>query len=219
MEINEIFQSISGEVGIIPQGAIAWFIRFQGCNLRCAWCDTRRAQSTESEDAIVMTPKRISEKIPFGSNVVLTGGEPLLQNQGELWELISLLSDKECIIQVETNGSQKPFLPICHVFDYKTPSSGEQNKMMEYSYFLKCLSFSQTWIKFVIKNQEDLEYSIKILKAFQNIRPDWKGLYIALSVSSGKDVAYITQRIVLELPELISHIIFNFQLHKHFDLK
>lgn len=220
MKVNEIFQSISGEVGGIPQGAVAWFIRFQGCNLKCQWpCDTVYSQLLQTDTLLHMSPEHIAEKIPSHSNVVLTGGEPLLQNPRDLYRLVSLLDNKDCIVQVETNGSQKPFLPICHVFDYKTPSSGEQDKMMSLHHFLECSGFPQTWIKFVIKDPEDLEFTLSILKDFNLLRPGWHGLQMALSIDSGEGVQYAMGRLKETLPSLMHRVVFNFQLHKHFNLK
>ena len=219
MKVNEIFQSISGEVGNIPQGAITWFIRFQGCNLECDWCDTERAQNPD-EYSVSLSPEEIAAAIPENSNVVLTGGEPLLQNKEELHWLVSILDDKGCIIQVETNGSQRPFLPvICHIFDYKTPSSGMQDKMMPLHCFLECPGFSQTWIKFVIKNLEDLEFTISVLKYFDWLTPGWNGLQIALSIDSGEEVQNAMNRLKETFPSMMHKIVFNFQLHKHFNLK
>ena len=218
MKVNEIFQSISGEVGDIPQGAVAWFIRFQSCNLKCNWCDTEQAQEKDAY-AFTLNPEEIAAAIPEDSNVILTGGEPLLQNRRDLISLVSLLDDKGCIIQVETNGSQKPFLPICHVFDYKTPSSGEQDKMMDLHHFLKCYGFSQTWIKFVIKDPEDLEFTISIMNEFHILRPRWHGLQMALSIDSGEGVQCALSQLKETLPSLMHKIVFNFQLHKHFNLK
>lgn len=218
MQINEIFQSISGEVGDIPQGAVAWFIRFQSCNLKCTWCDTEQAQE---KDAYVFTlnPEEIASAIPENSNVILTGGEPLLQNRRDLISLVSFLDDKGCRIQVETNGSLPPFLPICHVFDYKTPSSGMQDKMMRTEFFLECSCFPETWIKFVVKDPEDLEFTIEVLKEFHILRPGWMGLQIALSISSGEGVQYAMGRLKETMPSFMHKIVFNFQLHKHFNLK
>lgn len=182
-------------------------------------CDTERAQNPD-EYSVSLSPEEIAAAIPAYSNVVLTGGEPLLQNKEELHWLVSILDDKGCIIQVETNGSQKPFLPIiCHIFDYKTPSSGMQDKMMPFRCFLECSGFSQTWIKFVIKNLEDLEFTISILKYFDWLRPGWNGLQIALSIDSGEGVQNAMNRLKETFPIMMHKIVFNFQLHKHFNLK
>jgi 7-carboxy-7-deazaguanine synthase len=221
MKVNEIFQSISGEVGDIPQGAVAWFIRFQKCNLSCIWCDTQHAQAVSETElkSANMTPEQIAEQIPRNANVILTGGEPLIQDHRQLYRLVSLLEEKDCLMQVETNGSIKPFLPICHVFDYKTPSSGMPDKMMDLHHFLECYGFPQTWIKFVIKDPEDLEFTLGILKEFALLRPGWHGLQMSISISSGEGVSYAISRLKEAMPSLIHRIVFNFQLHKHFNLK
>jgi len=219
MKINEIFQSISGEVGDIPQGAVAYFIRFQGCSLACTWCDTEQAQKGDNPSAFNFPPDQIAGAIPAKANVILTGGEPLLQNRKDLHTLVSLLEDKECRIQVETNGSLPPFLPICHVFDYKTPSSGMQDKMMRPEFFLECSGFSETWIKFVVKDPEDLEFTLDVLKEFALLRPGWHGIQMSISISSGEGVSYAISRLKETMPSLMHRIVFNFQLHKHFNLK
>jgi organic radical activating enzyme len=185
-------------------------------------CDTKQSQhaqiGNDSNQYMEMTPKYVAEQIPPNSNVVLTGGEPLLQNSEELYSLVSLLNAKECVIQVETNGTQKPFLPVSHILDYKTPSSGEQDKMMPVRDFLYSC-FSDTWIKFVIKCPEDLEFVIRVLKEFELLRPGWERLWMALSIDSGGGVHYAMNRLKEDMPDLIHKIVFNFQLHKHFDLK
>lgn len=218
MQVNEIFMSISGEVGDIPQGAVTWFIRFQGCNLCCSWCDTAQSQR-RSEYIYMLGPEEIANSIPDYSNVVLTGGEPYLQNKQELIRLVSALIEKNCLVQIETNGSCKPYLPICHVFDYKTPSSGMDSKMMPITHFLACSGTGQIWIKFVIKNKEDLEQTIQTIEAFEIQRSQLFGLQISLSVESGEEVSKIINRMKLWRPDLLPHIVFNFQLHKHFALK
>ena len=40
MIVNEIFTSIDGEVNRWGQGILTTFVRLQGCNLRCDYCDT-----------------------------------------------------------------------------------------------------------------------------------------------------------------------------------
>lgn len=78
----------------------AWFIRLAGCNLECSFCDTDfsvRAKLTEKEivdAALSNSPCR---------NVVITGGEPSLQN---LRPLLQLLKKNGCYIAIETNGTQ-----------------------------------------------------------------------------------------------------------------
>jgi len=208
MQVNSIFRSISGEVGVIPQGAVTWFIRMQGCSLNCAWCDTNYAQGFDIGDE--MEALQIAEQIPELSNVVITGGEPLEQDAIELSDLVSLLVVKGCSTQIETNGTTPPFLPVCHVFDYKTPSSGKAKEMMADKYF--GMGPEDSWVKFVVKDGRDLEFSIgKILQARWPVR--W-----ALSVPNGYAVQESIKYIEKRCSWLLPHIVFNFQLHKTFEL-
>jgi len=96
MKINEIFYSIQGEG---PQvGMPTWFIRTTGCNLSCDFCDTKYALKKGKE----MSIKDIKKETNNGcKNVVITGGEPLLQD--DLLDLLKSMSDRKCY--VETNGT------------------------------------------------------------------------------------------------------------------
>ena len=77
MKVIEKFLSINGEG--LKSGELAVFIRFQGCNLRCPYCDTKysyinpKYQELEVEE-IIDYIKSTNVK-----NVTLTGGEPLIQ--------------------------------------------------------------------------------------------------------------------------------------------
>lgn len=95
--INEIFYSIQGEGR--NTGMPAWFIRFAGCNLDCSWCDTDYSKKMEYQ------PKDIWEEINENSckNVVLTGGEPGLQ---DLRPLLRELKARDYYVAIETNGTK-----------------------------------------------------------------------------------------------------------------
>ena len=97
--VNEIFYSIQGEGPNVGKPAI--FLRLAGCNLRCEWCDTRYAmtnvQSPMTNDQLLKKIKKYPCK-----HLVITGGEPLLQQSG-LKELVS--KPKGYYIEIETNGS------------------------------------------------------------------------------------------------------------------
>ena len=77
--IVEKFLSIDGEGP--TAGELATFIRFQGCNLRCSWCDTTYSFEKESIKE-VLSAEEIYEYIKKNKaiNDTLTGGEPLIQN-------------------------------------------------------------------------------------------------------------------------------------------
>ena len=95
--VNEIFESIQGEG--IWTGIPSAFVRLQECNLRCHWCDTKETWSGKAKN---MTSAEILSNIHF-DHVIITGGEPLLHDLTELFELLQNEGKK---IHVETNGTQ-----------------------------------------------------------------------------------------------------------------
>lgn len=132
-KVVEIFQSINGEG--TRAGQLAVFVRFQGCNLSCSFCDTAWANK---EDAAFtwMTEEEIYKRIKQTGikNVTLTGGEPLLQ-EGILSLLELLTKDEALSVEIETNGSVflEPFTKLKNrpifTMDYKLPGSGMEGKM------------------------------------------------------------------------------------------
>jgi 7-carboxy-7-deazaguanine synthase len=99
LNISEIFYSLQGEGA--KTGTPAIFIRFAGCNLNCSFCDTNKDIKEKLSANEIM--ERISE-YP-AENVILTGGEPLMQN---LEDLINKLYSMDYIISLETNGTFYP---------------------------------------------------------------------------------------------------------------
>lgn len=99
-KINEIFHSLQGEG--FHTGTPAVFVRFSGCNLRCAFCDTQH-QAGE-----MMTVQAIVDEInkyPHAPLIVLTGGEPSLYIDEAF---IAELKIKTCkYIAIETNGTRQ----------------------------------------------------------------------------------------------------------------
>lgn len=98
MRINEIFCSIQGEGHFT--GTPAVFIRTSGCNLRCAFCDTRH------EEGQAMTVEEIVRQASSFApqHAVITGGEPSLQK--DLPALVDALHAAGFFVQIETNGTQ-----------------------------------------------------------------------------------------------------------------
>lgn len=167
--IIEKFLSIDGEGP--TAGELATFIRFQGCNLRCSWCDTKYSWSKND-----ITEKLSSDEIynyiksNRVSNVTLTGGEPLIQENIE--ELLEILSnDDELTVHIETNGAInignfKEAIKgdnISYIVDFKLPSSNMTEKMdMEN---LNLVSKNDVY-KFVVGSKEDLQKAYEIITEY-----------------------------------------------------
>lgn len=167
--VVEKFLSIDGEGP--SSGEIATFIRFQGCNLRCSWCDTAYSWEKESTNEL-LSSNEIYEYIKSNgsTNVTLTGGEPLIQDN--IHELIELLSSDETLkIHIETNGSVdiEPFKKrhhksnIIYIVDYKLPSS----KMDKFMSLTNLSNVEQNDVyKFVIGSLEDLHEAHEIIQEY-----------------------------------------------------
>jgi 7-carboxy-7-deazaguanine synthase len=122
LRLSEVFgPTIQGEGP--SQGHPAWFVRLSGCNLSCVWCDTPytwdwRGQNGTAYNRVAETTPREVADVAYELNaamdsemLVLTGGEPLLQ-QKALTELVGRLSARR--IEVETNGTITPRLKGVH---------------------------------------------------------------------------------------------------------
>lgn len=99
--VKEVFHTIQGEGPFA--GCPAVFVRLVGCNLRCWFCDT----NFESDAPELLSVETLSNTIRSlaGENtalVVLTGGEPLLQN---IVPLIETLDSAGMQVQIETAGT------------------------------------------------------------------------------------------------------------------
>src|SRR5438067_123170 len=73
--VTEIFKSIQGETSL--SGLPFTFVRLTGCNLRCSYCDTAYAFRGGTRMSVEEVCTRVAEAGVY--DVLLTGGEPLLQ--------------------------------------------------------------------------------------------------------------------------------------------
>ena len=161
LRVNEIFKSILGESTYA--GSICGIIRLSGCNLRCRYCDTQYAY----DEFFPSTIEKICIQIDQykTSVILLTGGEPLLQE--ESYELMKRLLKKEYTVLLETNGSQsieRVPLGVIKILDLKCPGSRESHQMY-WGNLNKLLPSDE--IKFVISNQADLEWATNIIHEYQ----------------------------------------------------
>lgn len=109
--VNEVFYTLQGEGP--DSGRPAIFVRLSKCNLRCYFCDT------EFETGQEIDLQRLVDEVVIlaGPNncrlVVITGGEPLLQN---IVPFVRRMNELDISCSVETAGTVT--LPELHtVFD------------------------------------------------------------------------------------------------------
>jgi organic radical activating enzyme len=100
VRINEVYPSIQGE-GLLA-GTPSVFIRLQGCNLRCSWCDQPKAleRTQNSRDIEGLVEEVLDYSI---GHVVITGGEPFFEPNLDI--LVEKLLAENLSVQIETNGT------------------------------------------------------------------------------------------------------------------
>lgn len=215
MKINQIFSSINGEIAHSHQGSLCTFVRLQGCNLNCSYCDTSYAQNPGG--GVEMTIDEIAKEVSSlkNINITITGGEPLLQ-YNEVLKLSKLLYNAGFNISVETNGTfeMHSYPEINWVADWKGPSSG----MLEKMNFANYRHLRETdIIKFVIESKVDFNDSMEVVKGLENIGIHCK---IAFSPSFGNISPQILIEWMKEEELLVKRgAIFSYQIHKLLKLK
>ncbi len=179
----EIFHSIQGEG--FSAGLPAVFIRASRCNLHCVWCDSDTtwnfdgtpwvhekdgqpgdAKHRKSDVAIELDPADAARRI-LGFDcprVVITGGEPLLQ-EGEFLEMMRLIRQErpDSVFEVETNATRLPSAAFAEAVDQFNVSPKLSNSGVSESLRLrpKALRFfagsPKAWFKFVVSAAADID--------------------------------------------------------------
>ena len=163
LTIYETFSSIQGES--THAGRLCFFIRLAGCNLRCSYCDTRKAQ-TVSSGRIRSLDELVDEAERSGLRLIeITGGEPMLQPATP--ELCRRLLERGFEVLMETNGSvDLSAVPrgVRRIIDWKTPFSGESEKMFDGN-FLNLRPGDE--VKFVIAGRNDYDAALEVIRRFR----------------------------------------------------
>lgn len=189
----EIFHTLQGEG--ITAGCPAVFIRASRCNLHCVWCDTDHTWNFEGTPwahekdrnpayrkfdkeavTIELSPAEAARMIlDFDCpRVVITGGEPLLQEAGFL-EMIATIRQRmpECHFEMETNGTRVPSAAMAEAIDQFNVSPKLANSGMDETLRLPAASLGhwaklpQAWFKFVVSHEADLGEILDLQMRFE----------------------------------------------------
>ncbi|MFN2515919.1 MAG: radical SAM protein [Pyrinomonadaceae bacterium] len=162
LRVTEIFRSIQGES--THAGRPCTFVRFTGCPMRCAWCDSEYTFSGGEYFALDDVMDKVKD---LGCNLVeVTGGEPLAQR--EAFTLIELLCSEGFEVLVETGGyfsTEDVDARAKIILDVKCPSSGEETH--NHWPNLERLRPDKDEVKFVIGNLEDWNYTKEIIARYE----------------------------------------------------
>jgi 7-carboxy-7-deazaguanine synthase len=144
LPLMEQFYTIQGE-GFYT-GTPAYFIRLAGCDVGCVWCDVK-----ESWDAAKHKLADINDIVAQAlatncKTVVITGGEPLMNN---LDKITKLLAEKDIKTHVETSGTS----PLSGFWHWICFSPKKFKKPLEEYYKVA------NELKIVIYNKSDMEWA------------------------------------------------------------
>lgn len=168
LNIAELFcNTVQGENF---SGIPATFMRVQHCTLSCSWCDTlevwRKGNPYNVSEILDMFEKNdMVEKFKNGQHLILTGGSPLLQQNG-LVELIHHFQVRfgfKPYIEVENEVMIMPTWEMQQIVDCwnnspKLANSGMKEAIRYKTGLLRGMSqLKNSWFKFVVSSEKDWE--------------------------------------------------------------
>ncbi len=169
IRVCEIFESIQGEGLRVGEPSV--FLRLSGCNLKCNFCDTKYSWV----EGKALSFDEILERVySFGlKNVVITGGEPLLQREN-LIELVKLMKKDGFYLSLETNGTivDELAIKICEHMDLVTVSpklksfSGKELKLNTICKLLISLK-NEVCLKWPVISEDDVASVLNMLKKIE----------------------------------------------------
>lgn len=155
--LKEVFSSLQGEGPAIGQPAT--FVRFSGCNLGCAFCDT------DHEPGIPVSLEAVMAQVEAGPGcVVITGGEPLLAGAG-LVDLARAITASGRSVDIETNGTIAPPPGLAPLVRHYVISPKLANSGMESAARSLAPGLPYGPLKFVVDKVDDLEEAEEIAAA------------------------------------------------------
>jgi organic radical activating enzyme len=229
LSISEVFYSIQGEGPTTGYPSV--FVRLGGCNLMCGgegtqrdgelhngatWrCDTievwMKSKSKAFKDIL---PIDCELAIKNGANLIVTGGEPLMQ-QTNVIEFIKYVRDnynKDCYVEIETNGTIAPTPEIAQLVNQwncspKLANSGMPILKTYNTNAIEKLNRLNTAFKFVLTTNTDWE---EINKYYFNII-DHKKIWLMPS-GSNQEQLIESKEVVAEITKN-NYIKFTNRLH------
>lgn len=118
LDVNEVFETVQGEARWT--GTPAVFVRLQGCDVGCPWCDTKYTWKKENQVPFSQMIDKKDASDSYASvdaclladwicetfratHIVITGGEPC---DYDLTDLTNALCHKGRTTQIETSGTR-----------------------------------------------------------------------------------------------------------------
>ncbi len=217
MYLIELYKSVQGESSF--SGLPCIFVRFAGCNLRCAWCDSEYTFSGGKPFTQDEVMSQIEALAPCRL-VEFTGGEPMLQTR-ELLPLMERLLSAGYTLMIETSG-ERPLgdVPkaVHKIVDVKCPGAGSAAD----SFRLENLSAltANDELKFVLTNRADYDFAKKFI-AEHGVREKVGGILFSPAFSKTPSPLRTTDNATLDPRTLVEWMMddgvdarLSLQIHK-----
>lgn len=228
--LNEMFTSIQGE-GFFT-GEPAHFVRFQGCPVRCHFCDTPTSWVTQTPQmsgiAMMQAIQDMVISYPNVHSVVLTGGEPLYDNPGLCWLVDELRAVMSMHVQIETSGTViepamdlylKNLVHVGGLYICVSPKAPNETDA-EYLPVVPELLDSIFQIKFPVSSERDIEQRIPaFLNAYGNKMPNLQHIYLQpVNFASSPDLTRRARELAVDCA-LKNGVGISLQTHKYLNVR
>ena len=162
LPVMEKFYTIQGEG--YYSGQPFYFIRLGGCDVGCHWCDVKESWD-HNQHQFIEVDDLIKDVKEYTSNVVITGGEPLMWN---LSELTKRFKENNIKLHLETSGAYE----MSGNWDWVclSPKKKMLPKQEIYSKAneLKVIIYNNDDFKFAIQESEKVSPDCKLF-----LQPEW----------------------------------------------
>ena len=217
MYLIELYKSVQGESSFTGLPCI--FVRFAGCNLRCAWCDseyTFTGGKPFTQDEVVA---QIEALAPC-KLVEFTGGEPMLQAK-EVLPLMDRLLTQGYTLMMETSGERPLDLvpkAVHKIVDVKCPGAGSAANSFRVEN-LNALTANDE-VKFVLSHREDYDFAMAFI-AEHRLREKVGGILFSPAFSKSPTPFRTTENATLDPKTLVEWMMedgvearLSLQIHK-----
>jgi 7-carboxy-7-deazaguanine synthase len=172
LKVSEIFESLQGEGA--STGLPTVFVRLAQCNLHCHWCDTKYtwdfAHYNYEDEVREQNAVDVARVVNASATrrLVLTGGEPLLQQRALASFFSSLATD--ILVEVETNGTILPTAAtLARINQWnvspKLSSAGDPEAMrLRPSILLALRDAGRSFLKLVVRTEADCTEADALVK-------------------------------------------------------
>ena len=217
MYLIELYKSVQGESSFAGLPCI--FVRFAGCNLRCAWCDseyTFTGGKPFTQDEVIahveaLAPCRLVE---------FTGGEPMLQAR-ELLPLMNELLARGYTLMMETSGERPLDLvpkAVRKIVDVKCPGAGSAANSFRMENLAALTPNDE--VKFVLSDRADYDFAREFIARHQ-LREKVGGILLSPAFSKSPSLLRTADNATLDPRTLVEWMMadsvdarLSLQIHK-----